>query len=499
MNRRTFLRRSALSAGAFAALSPFHALGARAARGQTSPEATGYGPLVPKGEFALPPEFNYAVVQRQGQVQRDGTLASGVMDGMGAFPGPGGTGHTTILIRNHENRERVGEIKVLTPTNPASQYDPTVDGGNSKLVVRREKVRSTASGIDLYEYVLEDSFNILGGTSTNCAGGVVPFKKWITCEEVLKGPSFGVPRPTPVKHGYIFEVDALSDIAVPAVPVVTAGRFEHEATTWWNSIYYETEDERIVPDPKLGLLGSCFYRWIPDERVGQSGNLAETPGVLQALKVKGEPHANMDARPVGVPFEVEWVTVPEPDHDDDTNERRDRVPGFTPTRVQAQDLGAAYFDRLEGAWADHGKLYFDATEGGPQNLGQVWEYDPGRETVTLIYVSTSPQMLENPDNMVVVPQTGDILLCEDSPGEQYIRGVTQDGQIYDFALLLAGTSELAGACFDPDGQTLYVNRYGARGALDTLPPDDLGTTYAIYGPFEKRLGSNSRNFGNGPS
>ena len=42
-------------------------------------------------------------------------------------------------------------------------------------------------------------------------------------------------------------------------------------------------------------------------------------------------------------------------------------------------------------------------------------------------------MLENPDNVVIVPQTGDIFLQEDSNGEQFVRGVTLDGEIYDFA------------------------------------------------------------------
>jgi secreted PhoX family phosphatase len=505
MNRRTFLRRSALLGGAFIGLGPFHGLAARAARGQPPSAAAGYGPLVPKGELALPAEFNYQVISRQGQPHRDGTLTAGTFDGMGAFPGPTGTGHTTILIRNHENRERAGEIPVVVP----EPYDPTVIAGNSKLVVRRQKVRSTPSGIDLYEYEVVESFNILGGTSTNCAGGVVPFKKWITCEEIVKGPTFGVPLPTPQRHGYIFEIDALSEVAVPALPVLNAGRFVHEATTWRAGVLYQTEDRNLQADAVLGVIGSCFYRYIPDQRVGQGGNFAETTGVLQALKLKGEFHANMDTgRVVGVPYEVEWVTVDDPDHDDDTDNDRTRTPGRTPTRIQAQDKGAAFFDRLEGMWAGTGdaKIYFDATEGGALELGQVWEYDPGRETLTLVYESSEAARLENPDNVVIVPQTGDIFLCEDGPAPQFIRGVTQDGEIYDFCAGLVNRTEFAGACFDPDGQTLYVNQYGQRGGLPEGPASPLdpaiaegGVTYAIYGPFEKRIGNNSRNFGNGPS
>jgi secreted PhoX family phosphatase len=495
MNRRTFLGRSALLGGGLLVTTPFHGLMTRIARGAPS-EATGYGPLVNKGELWLPAEFNYQVISRQGMPQSDGTPTPGIFDGMGAFPGEVGA---TVLVRNHENRERPGETKVaINP--PAFEYDQATFGGNTRLRVRRRKAGSTASGIDLYEYEVIDSFNILGGTSTNCAGGQVPNKKWITGEEVVKRTAGAAGK----KHGYIFEVDAMSEGPVPAVPVLAAGRFEHEATAWRAGIYYMTEDHGISPDPltQKKLLGACFYRYIPDHRVGQNGNLAETTGVLQALKLRNEFHANMDVgREIGVPYRVEWVTVDEPDHDDDTNDRRDRAPGFKPTRVQAQDRGAAFFDRLEGMWVGpgHAKVYFDATTGGaPVKRGQVWEYDPGRETVTLIYQSRGAAELEFPDNVTIVPQTGDIFLCEDGDGEQYIRGVTLDGQIYDFAKTAANQTEFCGACFDPDHHTLYVNQQGERGSLPDGPPDQQAVTYAIYGPFQQRAGSNSKNFGNGP-
>jgi secreted PhoX family phosphatase len=494
MNRRTFLSRTT-ALGGLAMIGPLHALGARAAYGQPPPRVTGYGPLVPKGpELALPPEFNYQVISRQGQPMHDGFPTPGAFDGMGAFPAPNGG---TILIRNHENRERLGEVPVVSP----APYDPTVRGGNTKLIVRREKAGLSADGQQLYEYVVEDSFTILGGTSTNCAGGVLPFNKWITCEEVVKGPTFGPPPggPTALKHGYVFEIDATSEVPVQALPIIGAGRFHHEATVWRAGVLYQTEDRNISSQG-----GSCFYRYIPDRRVGQSGNLAETTGMLQALKLTNEFRANMDTgRAIGVPYPVEWVTIDEPDHDDDTDNRPDRVPGFTPVRFQAQDKGAAVFDRQEGMWVGTGdsKIYFDCTEGGAQNLGQVWEYDPARETLTLIYESTTPSLLKHPDNIVIVPQTGDMFLCEDSSiRPQYIRGLTLDGEIYDFARALMGVTEFAGACFDPDGQTLYVNQYGQRSATDTAPdlpfgiPGQGGITYAIYGPFEKRLGDRRRSF-----
>jgi secreted PhoX family phosphatase len=496
--------------------SPFAALGARVALGQDRPETAGYGPLVPKAPvggtedptqiLALPAEFNYQVIDRQGLRQRDGNLTPGIFDAMGAFPGggEGGSGDRTILIRNHENRERPGEIPVTVP-NP---YDPATIGGCTKLVVERSKLgRDLATDQQLYEYEVIDKFNIIGGTSTNCAGGEVPFKKWITCEEVVKGPSNS---PSTQRHGYNFEVDAMSDGPVEALPILAAGRFVHEATAWRAGVLYETEDRSLQTDPRLGTIEACFYRYVLDERAGQSSNLAETTGVLEAAMVKGKPNFDFDAVTTpGTSFPIEWVVVDDPDHADDTDNRRDRVRGFTPTRIQAQDKGAGYFDRMEGLWVEGaegqgGSIFFDCTTGGPRNLGQVWKYDEGRDILTLVYVSTNRQQLENPDYITIVQQTGDIFLCEDSPGEQYIRGLTQEGEIYDFALALTNDTEFRGAVFDPDRQTLYVNQQGERG-IEGLPETPMegpvdpraAVTYAIYGPFEKRFGDSRR--GNGPS
>ncbi len=535
ISRRAFLGLGGASAAALLLSgSPLAVLGANTAKGAPPSAAEGYGPLVakpptgpsadPTNFLALPAEFNYQIIDRQGLPQRSNgapgsEITPGIFDAMGAFPDVGngvqGRGDRTILIRNHENRERPGEIPVVVP--PAFAYDEATIGGNTKLVVERRKTGETdpATGQQLFEYEVVDKFNILGGTSTNCAGGELPFKKWITCEEVVKGPR-GTTSSTfaPKKHGYNFEIDAMSDGPVVAVPILAAGRFVHEATTFRAGILYQTEDRRIQTDPVVGQIGSVLYRYTPDQRVGQSGNLAETTGPLEALAVKGSPRMNMDnVVTPGATFPVEWVPVPEADHEDDTDNRRDRAPGFTPTRIQAIDRGAAFFDRQEGIWASSQgggfKIYFDCTEGGPPirdvsptGLGQVWEYDPGREVLTLIYISRNREELENPDNITIVPQTQDIFLCEDGPGEQFIRGVTQDGEIYNFAQTITNDSEFCGACFDPDGQTLYVNQQGDRLGENEPPqgsPENRAITYAIYGPFEKRAGANNKNFGNGQS
>ena len=505
LDRRTFLKHSGLVGGGLAAAGPLGMLGAHTAQAAQPPAAEGYGPLVEKGDLALPAAFNYVVVQTQGQPQSDGTLVPGIFDGMGAFPpagGEAGDGKRTVLIRNHENRRQNGEIPVVVPPSARYDQDPTYRGGCTKVVVAREPAgKDPATGRQLYTYEVERSFGIIGGTDTNCAGGELPWKVWITCEEVVNRSSTGV------KHGYVFEVDATLDGPVEdAVPVVQCGRMSHEAVAYSGGILYLTEDRSIVSDPVNGQIGALFYRYVPDSRPGRDGSFAETTGRLEALKVRGRPGANMDTQPVGVPLPVEWVLIEEPDHEDDTDNRRDRVPGFTPTRVQGRDKGAAIFDRLEGAWvqgrgANGGKVFFDATAGGTNNAGQIWEYDPGREVVTLLFQSPSRAILDSPDNVTIVPQTGDVLICEDGGGEQFIRGVTQDGEIFDFARKVTNDTEFCGACFSPDGQTLFVNQQGDR-LGENEPPQggrNRAVTYAIFGPFEKRVGPNDKNVGNGRS
>jgi secreted PhoX family phosphatase len=291
------------------------------------------------------------------------------------------------------------------------------------------------------------------------------------------------------------------------VPVPQAGRRAHEAAAELDGIVYMTEDRSIEPDTmtQKKLLGACFYRYVPERR---RGSLADSRGVLQALKLHGEFHANMDTgRVLGQPYPVEWVKVNEADHEDDTDNRRDRAPGFTPNRVAAQDQGAAFFDRLEGMWVSEGggddddddeggrhgaKVYFDTTSGGAASLGQVWQYDPRRETLTLICEGTNLAQLHNPDNLVIVPHTGDSFLQEDGDGEQFVRGVTVDGKIYDFAKTAANETEFCGGCFDPEGHTFYLNQQGDRGSLPFGPPDGRAVTYAIYGPFDKRAGDRRR-------
>ena len=105
-------------------------------------------------------------------------------------------------------------------------------------------------------------------------------------------------------------------------------------------------------------------------------------------------------------------------------------------------------------------------------------FDIAGQTLTLVFESPGEATLDLPDNITVSPR-GSLVLCEDGGGVNYIRGLTLNGRIFDFARnAVAGFegNEFAGACFAQRGRTLYVNiqtpeitfaiwRPWARGAL----------------------------------
>ncbi len=461
VSRRTFVQGSAAIGGGLAIGGPLSALAANTAQGAV-PAAAGYGKLFPTVEIetgqkflALPRGFRYRLINKSGDPMRDGSPTPGIFDGMGAFKGPK---NTTVLIRNHENRSRPGEITVPVPTS--KRYDPNVEvrGGNTKLVVGPDRK-------------LQEVFGVLGGTHTNCAGGETPWGTWISCEEIFNyganssSPSGGVP------HGYAFEIPADATKAVTPQPIVDAGRFAREAVAWLDGVLYQTEDRG----------DACLYRFVPAKQPKEYGDLADFGGELQALVVKGQPNFDANLANPGDTFDVEWVTIDEPNPLTDT------------VRQQAQAKGAAIFDRTEGAWATKSRVYFDCTTGGEAQLGQLWEIDPdrnGTDKLKLILESDDAAVLENPDNVNVVPATGDVFLQEDSAGEQFVRGVTPQGRIYDFAKGLLTGSEFCGGCFSADGKTFFVNHQGERLATgetpETQPIENRGLTFAIWGPWDVR-------------
>ena len=129
------------------------------------------------------------------------------------------------------------------------------------------------------------------------------------------------------------------------------------------------------------------------------------------------------------------------------------------------------------------QIYVVSTSGGI-GQGQIWEYDPKAETIRLLFQSPGASVLNAPDNITVSPRGG-LVLCEDGSGEEFLHGLTVDGQIFKFAknsVVLNGQrngltgdfsgSEFAGACYSPDGKWLFANIQSP------------GITVAITGPWE---------------
>lgn len=470
LTRRRLVQTSTASAGGILLGGPIAALAARTASAQKRPRVVGYGELAPTKDLdsgleylALPPGFSYRVISRSGDPMTDGNPTPGVFDGMDAFAGPG---NKTVLIRNHENRSRPGEITVTVPTGKRYDPDANVRGGNTKLVV------------DPSRQVVE-SYAVLGGTHTNCAGGSTPWGTWITCEEIFNYGSVenNVVPGTGVPHGYSFEVSADATGPVTPQPIIDAGRFSHEAVAWLNGALYETEDRG----------DASLYRFLPAREPREAGDLATFGGVLQALVVRGRPRFDANSANPGESYPVEWVTIDEPNPLTDT------------VRAEAQAKGAAVFARTEGAWTADRSVWFDCTTGGDAGFGQLWQLSPrGRDggRLRLVYESTSREDLDNPDNVLVVPSTGDVFLQEDGPDEQFVRGVTRRGQIYDVVQTLLNSTEFCGGCFSPDGQTFFLNQQGDRLAgaetPSTQPDSAKGLTYAIWGPFENARNEQER-------
>jgi secreted PhoX family phosphatase len=176
--------------------------------------------------------------------------------------------------------------------------------------------------------------------------------------------------------------------------------------------------------------------------------------------------------PLGQKFEVEWLDIGEVESPKDD------------LRYRGFESGAARFARGEGMWAGSDGIYFACTNGGEAKKGQIWRYVPSREEghsdekrrparLELFAEPNNGNIVDNADNITVAPW-GDLVICEDGGGEQFLVGVTPQGKFYKLARN-GNDSELAGATFSPDGSTLFFNA------------QKTGVTFAVTGPWRSRV------------
>ncbi|MDE0802604.1 MAG: DUF839 domain-containing protein [Acidimicrobiales bacterium] len=439
ISRRDLLRRSALTGAGLAVGGAFSglALGGTAAAGPN-----GYGGLRSDaaGILELPRGFKYEILQKGGHghdadftTYDDGQKLAGDADGAASFAIGG---NRTVIVTNHElsgGSDSTERVPMLHAGSPVPTYDPAAPGGTSNIVLdRKNRVASIYPSI--------------AGTYNNCAGGPTPWGTWLTCEETTTTLN-GVP------HGYIFEVDPEGTRTV-ATPYKAMGRFAHEAVAIdpRDSVAYMTEDNNN------GLI----YRFVPDDTSMEYGSLGNG-GTVSAMKVDGLAFLG-EVKVVGTTLGISWAPVPGGNPD---------VVGLNGTFA---DGDVTRSRKLEGCWwGDDERFYFssaDENRTGIAHHGQIWALDPVSSTVTLVaYIPEDDPVFDAPDNITVAPN-GQLFLCEDGGGEQYIIGCDPaTGALWPFARNAMNGSEFAGANFSPDGKTMFVN------------VQNPSTTFAITGPW----------------
>ncbi len=399
----------------------------------TRAHAREYGELVPDpaGILDLPADFSYTILEQQGEPMDDGYVVPGRPDGMACFEGPGGT---WVLMRNHEvSAGDAANGAYGFGESPPESYDDAAFGGVTRVVIDPRTLQRVSSNL------------VLTGTVRNCAGGPSPWG-WLSCEENVSG-----------EHGYVFNcpIDATEVVAPSRIDGY--GRFNHEAAAVDPNtlVCYLTEDRG----------DSAVYRFVPDDMADPF------TGTLQALRVVQENGFDTSSGlEVGDTLEVDWVDITDPSPPGDT------------VRVEAQAAGAALFSRGEGIWFHDGSVFIACTNGGPLGLGQIFRLVDGERGggLELFAQSTGADELDFPDNVTVAPW-GQVFIAEDGGGDNYLRAITDMGDVVSFARNAVSDSELAGVCFSPDGQAMFVNIQAdgltlmITGPFPTEPEDPTGT------------------------
>lgn len=451
LNRRNFT--GGLTALAFSGFAQHSIL----ARSGTMMSYKGHGPLItdPNGLLDLPNGFSYRIISKLRDVMSDGYRVPDRADGMGCFAMPDGK---IALVRNHELKAKHfndGPFENVPSSLASYDYDrkerPLV-GGTTTLLLDGETL------------AIEREHLSLVGTIRNCAGGNTPWGSWLTCEEDMTKAGDGVRH----DHGWVFEVPAAHKGLVDPVPLKAMGRFNHEAAAVdpATGIVYLTEDRD----------DSLFYRFIPNVpgKLAEGGKLQALGFANDALDNDSRNWSNPAFKPGAWQF-VRWIDMTDVESPEDD------------LRERGASAGAVKFARGEGIVYGGGELYFCCTSGGAAKEGQIMRYRPSRfegqegeagvpGLLQLFMESTDRRQFSYGDNLTIAPN-GHLIVCEDQYSDtvdNHLRGITPRGEAYTLGRIRVQT-EPAGACFSPDGRTMFVNLYSPA------------KTLAITGPWNKAL------------
>lgn len=407
--------------------------------------AAGNGPLgplrpAPGRLLDLPARLRYEIVSSRNDRMSDGHRVPDRADGMGSFRMDD---RLMVLIRNHElgyDDHEGGPFRAEVSAPPGNLiYDTDwnerpLPGGTTTMIY------------DYRDHVLVRQHLSLVGTIRNCAGGATPWGSWLTCEEDVSSGREGFRK----DHGWVFEVPAHGRGLTEPQPLRQMGRFYHEAA----AVDPETYEIYLTEDRNDGL----FYRFVPDRHDAPTGS-----GTLWALAFEAETDGRdsrnwaPEGRWNGAARRIRWIKL---------NDLADISSPADDLRSIGYNHGAVRFAGGEGISFGRNEqgekeVFFSCKSGGPIKSGQIMRYRPAPvETLDILVESTDYRALNYCDNLALAPN-GDLIVCEDSyiPGEkEFLRGFTPEGEIYDIARLRA-SGELAGACFSPDGQILFINVY----------------------------------------
>lgn len=459
--------------------------------------ASPYGPIGPVNDLTtglpliqLPAGFSYKSYGWVGDTMSDGLATPSTHDGMGVvLQRKVGRSTEILLVRNHERSTSTNPANILGAGRASvAKHDVGVTGSNYQTGGTTNLVFRDGNWVESYA-----SF---GGTYRNCAGGSSNWGSWLTNEELLSNAVSSTGK----RHGYIFEVPAdTSQEAANADPIVDMGRMAHEAcaldleTGYW----YLTEDQGNA---------NTLYRFRPHNVNGGLDSL-HSGGLLQGLRIKDQPNADMRMPMLCDEYEVEWADIANPDLDGATLASVvGNVSASGPYR-QAYANGAAIFGATEGCWVANGTVFFTDKQvtSNPNRAGRIWALDLQSNMLKAIFVSNDITVGNSPDNLCVSPRGG-VVFNEDGSGSgrnaagqsisvpaQRLMALQADGSSYEFAsnnynftaaqLAAAGkpgrvtgnqrNTEWCGSVFSPDGRVLFANLQSP------------GLTVAITGPWAK--------------